>query len=266
MSEVRQKGSLANQSAEKMLTIIEYLAEKKQPMRLLHISKDLGINTSTALRFLTTLVNCGYAEQEEDTAKYYLTFKICAVANKVSSQINVREIAKPYMKQLSEIFGESVCLAVVQSMKVVYIEVVEGPGPDQMLRTMQRIGNIAPMHCTGIGKLFLTEYTDSEIDRFIESMGLNRFTEYTLTSKLQLVEELKQIKQRGYAYDNEECEIGARCVAFPIYDNLGKVIAGISVTGPANRLTNSYIEGRLQYLHQTTQDISYKMGFEIAKS
>lgn len=248
-----------NQSAGKVLRIMELLAEESEPMRLLDISNSLKINTSTTLRFLATLEKYGYVSQEKETLKYYLTFKICALANKISSGINIRDMVRPYLKQLSKTFGESACLAVEQDMKIVYIDVIEGP--DQMLRTMQRIGNIAPMHCTGIGKLFLLNYSESKIDRLIEREGLERFTENTLTSKQQLLDELDRIKELGYAYDNEECEIGARCIAFPIYDHTKKVIAGISVTGPTSRLTDAFIETRKVYLQKSVNEISQKNGY-----
>jgi len=257
----KTKSTQSNQSTEKLLAIVELLAENGAPMRLLDISKMLGINSSTALRFLTSLIRCGYAAQDEETSKYYLTFKICSIANKVSAHINVRDIANPYMKELSQIFGESVCLAIEQDMKVVYVDVVEGP--DQMLRTMQRIGNVAPMHCTGIGKLFLLDYTAQQIDHLVEVVGLKRFTEYTLTSKQQLLNELEVIHRQDYAYDNQECEVGARCIAFPVRDHTGKIIAGISVTGPIGRLTDSFVVSRLDYLRKSAHHISQKMGYNI---
>ena len=260
MERTQKTGTQPNQSAEKMLVILEYLAKQREPVRLLDISKALGINVSTVLRFLTALVNKGYAAQEEETSKYYITYKLCALANQISSHTDIRPVARPYMRQLSQMFGESVCLAIEENMQVVYIEIVEGPG--QMLRTMQRIGNVAPMHCTGIGKLLLLNYSESDLDRLIQIEGLKRFTDHTLTSKWQLQEELQKIREEGVAYDNEECELGARCVAGPIYDSEGKVIAGISVTGPLSRLTDEFIAQRLGAFKQILEEVSKKMGYK----
>lgn len=264
MEEKNSSGTKANQSTEKMLVILEYLARQREPVRLLDISKDLGVNVSTVLRFVTALVNKGYAVQDEETSRYYLTYKICALANRVSVKMDIRTIAKPYMEELSRIFGESVCLAVEDNQMVVYIEVVEGSG--QILRITQRIGNVAPMHCTGIGKLLLMNYTEAELDQLIQVKGLARFTDHTLTSKWQLREEIEVIRQRGYAYDDEECELGARCVAAPVYDTSGKVIAGISITGPANRLTDSFIKPRIPSLLNIVDTISRKMGYKAFES
>lgn len=260
MEKTQKTGTQANQSAEKMLVMLEYLAGQSEPIRLLDISKDLGVNVSTALRFLTALINKGYVTQEEGTSRYYMTYKICALANRVSVHMDIRSIVKPYMEQLSQLFGESVCLAIEESRKVVYIEVVEGSG--QMLRTMQRIGNVAPMHCTGIGKLLLLNYSDAELDQLIETEGLERYTEYTLVSKSQLTEELSKIRRQGVAYDNEECELGARCVAGPIYDSSGRVVAGVSVTGPTNHLADEFIAERLGEFRRIMEEISFKMGYK----
>lgn len=261
---LKQKPRQSNQSSEKVLSIIELLADRGEPMRLMDIAMALGYNASTVLRYLASLTQAGYVEQEPDTQRYYLTFKICAIANQVSSSVSVREIAHPLMKELSAVFNESVCLAVEQQMMVVYIDVAEGP--DQMLRTMQRIGNIAPMHCTGIGKLFLTQYTDEELDHFIAIKGMPPFTDRTITGKMQLLDELKKVGQCGYAMDDEECEIGARCLAYPIRDYAGKLIAGISVTGPSSRLTDAYVKGRMAYLEKTADEISKRLGYQQARS
>ena len=237
-------GVRSNQSSEKMLKILEFLARQREPIRLMDISKFLGINSSTVLRFLTSLVDNGYAAQDKETSRYYLTYKICALSNQVLENVDIRRIARPYMKD----------------MKVVYMEVVESP--NSTIRSMQRIGNIAPMHCTGIGKLLLFNYTEEDIDRLILKEGMPKFTEYTPTTKWELMELLKTAKKEGLAYDNEECEIGARCVAVPVYDSSGRVMAGISVTGPKTRLTDELIAPRLGELKRIVGKVSREMGYQ----
>ncbi|MCI8725758.1 MAG: IclR family transcriptional regulator [Hungatella sp.] len=253
-------GVRSNQSSEKMLKILEFLARQREPIRLMDISKFLGINSSTVLRFLTSLVDNGYAAQDKETSRYYLTYKICALSNQVLENVDIRRIARPYMKEISAMFGETVCLAVEKDMKVVYMEVVESP--NSTIRSMQRIGNIAPMHCTGIGKLLLFNYTEEDIDRLILKEGMPKFTEYTPTTKWELMELLKTAKKEGLAYDNEECEIGARCVAVPVYDSSGRVMAGISVTGPKTRLTDELIAPRLGELKRIVGKVSREMGYQ----
>lgn len=249
----------SNQSAEKALKILEYLAQQSEPVRLMDIAKNLGMNTSTTLRFLNTLIALEYAAQEEDTSKYYLTYKLVALGHQVNSNKPLQRIISPYLKKLSETINESVCLAIEHNHQVIYIDVVEGPR--QIVKAMQRIGNIAPLHCTGIGKLFLTEYSTTELDELIKEQGLQKFTEHTLTTKKELITEIEEVKKRGYAFDNEECEIGAKCIAFPIYDYQKKIIAGISVTGPAIRITDQFAEQWIPYIRQLSEEISRQFGW-----
>lgn len=249
-----------NQSAEKALRILEYLAEQNESMRLMDIASAMKMNNSTTLRFLTTLAMAGYVAQEEDTSKYYLTYKIVSLGHKVNEGKQLPRIVSPYLKRISETLKESVCLAIEQNTQVVYVDVQEGPS--QIVKAMQRIGNIAPLHCTGIGKLLLLNYSETQLDDLIRERGLQQYTQYTLTTKEALLYELNEVRQRGYAIDNEECEIGARCIAFPVYDYTQKIIAGISVTGPAIRITDAFASRWESYMKQMTQQISRQLGWE----
>ncbi|WP_254906493.1 IclR family transcriptional regulator [Clostridium tyrobutyricum] len=248
-----------NQSVERVFKIIELMSEYGEPMRLQTISQELNIPATTVLRFLYTLMQCGYVEQDRETLKYYLTLKICAISNKVKSNNQISYVAKPYLFSLSKIVKESVCLAIEKDMTIIYIDVVDGP--DQMLKTMQRIGNIAPMHCTGIGKLILLDKSEEDIDYMIENKGLTKFTDNTLITKESLMNELKEISKLGYAFDNEECEIGARCVAVPIKDYTGKIVAGISVTGSIFKITDEFVDKNIKYLFEASEKISSTLGY-----
>ncbi|MDR1439047.1 MAG: IclR family transcriptional regulator [Clostridiales bacterium] len=251
--------SAKNQSAEKALLVIEYLASgDNEPKRLQDIAAGLSMSNSTVFRFLQSLSQSGYVGQEPESSRYFLTTKICSVAYRVSSNLHVYDIAEPIMKRLADEFGESVCLAVEQDMAVVYVGVIKGPS--QMLRATQYIGNRAPMHCTGVGKLLLLNYSEQEIDRLIEQKGLPSLTPNTLTTKQALMAELGAARARGYAFDNEECEIGARCVAVPARDYTGKVAAAISVTGPIFRMSDSRIKSGLAALAESGRLLSAALG------
>ncbi len=259
MENEKTKLSLKNQSAVKALDIVELLADNVEPMRLLDISEQLKMNASTALRFLASLVACGYVQQNPDTLKYYLTFKICAIANKVSENIHLYDIAQPFMKRVADKYDESVCLAIEQDMTVVYIGVMQRP--DHMLRSMQRIGNRAPMHCTGVGKLLLLNHDEAYIDKMIESKGLTSFTSNTITTRQGLLDELAGARELDYAYDKEECEIGAHCIAVPIRDYTGKVIAAMSITGPTSRLTEEKMNEHIPFLLLQANELSELLGY-----
>lgn len=254
-----KKAPLANQSTEKALAILELLAQSPEPVRLRDLSLALSINASTALRFLTTFQNCGYVDQEPDTQRYYLTYKICRLANQVSSHTQLPSITHPYLQRLSEQFEEVLCVSVERDMTMVYVDVASGP--EQTLMSLQRVGNTSPMHCTGNGKLLLLNYGPEQLDEMIRRKGLARYTPNTITTREGLERELERIRREGFAYDNEECEIGVRCLACPIYDHTGKVAAGMSVTGPASRMTDEKLERIRGRLAEAARKISQAFGY-----
>lgn len=248
-----------NQSTEKIFRIMEFLAEQAEPCRLMDVATALDMNQSTALRFINTLVKLGYAAQEKSSSKYYLTFKICMLSNKIMRRITLSQIARPYMRELACAVRESACLAIEQQEQVVYIEIAEGP--QQVVRAMQRIGNIAPIYCTGIGKLFMLNKSREEIEHIFDTQPIIKFTENTITTKEGIFQELEQIRKNHYACDNEECEPGARCFAVPIYNADGKIVAGLSVTGPTVRLNQDFCEKNISVLQDTAKDISSQLGW-----
>ena len=259
--EIPKDTGIKNYSTIKAFDIIEYMAEQNnEPCRLYDLANNLSMNTSTVSRFLTSLKNCGYVQQDPLSLRYSLTLKICAIANKVSSNIRLFDIALPIMKEISVAVQESVCLAIEQDDSVVYIGTV--PGSDKILNTMQRIGNRAPMHCTGVGKVLLLNRTKNEIHRFVKDKGMAVYTQNTISTEEQLLKELEMVKANGYAFDNEECEMGARCISFPVMDYTGKIIAGISITGTVFRLSKEKIYQWLPYFSEKAKQLSGLLGYE----
>lgn len=225
----------SNQSVEKVLQIIETLAMNHGPMRLQDISEKLNIPGSTAMRFLKTLVQQNYVSQSPETLRYALTLKVCHIGDLAGAQFNIRDVARPALRELSARFGESSCLAIEENLSAVYLDVAEGA--DSILKVTQRIGKIAPLHCSGVGKSLLLSFSAENLDRLIAERGLPRLTDHTITTKEALLEELARIRQAGVSLDLEECELGASCIAAPIRDYTGRVAASISVTGPTSRMT-----------------------------
>lgn len=255
---MNEKLSKKNQSVEKVFQIIEIMAESKGSMRLQDISQKLLLPASTVLRFLNTLLTFGYVYQDAENLKYSLTMKFCQIGERIRLKISIIDIAKPFLIALTEKCHESTCLAIEDDMTVLYIDVIDGP--DKMLKTLQRIGKSAPLHCTGVGKLMLLNYNDEKINKYIREKGLSALTKNTITSKEQLLHELASIRALGYALDNEECEIGARCLAAPIKDFTGSTIACISVSGPVSRVSIDKINSIKDYVKEAAADISKRLG------
>lgn len=250
-----------NQSTDKVLAIMELLSFSNEPLRLLDIANELNYNSSTALRFLNSLEQNGYVYKNPDTLKYQMTYKLCGLANHISSNSDLVGMASGPIKSLSMELGECVCLAIEQDYSVIYIYVADGPG--QMLRTTHRIGYQAPMHCTGVGKVLLSDFPQYRLEEFFAAKELTSYTCNTITTKDGLLKELENIRRLGYAYDNEECELGARCISFPIRNYTNGIIASMSVTGPAARMSDEYISDRMQTMLETATSISGKLGYRL---
>jgi DNA-binding IclR family transcriptional regulator len=248
-----------NQSSDKLLNLLEVLSEQTEPLRLQDIARLCGMNASTTLRFLTALQQRRYVAQDAETARYYLTFKLCALAQNLTTFFDIRMAALPFLRNVAHAFAESCHLAIEDDMAVVYIEVVNA---NKTLMSTQYIGNVAPLYCTGVGKAFLTNYSPTELEQYIAAKKLPAYTEHTITDPEELKAELDRIRSAGYAVDDQECEIGARCVAAPIRDYTGKVKAGISVSGPAVRMTDAHIRIHLPSLLEAAGQISARMGWQ----
>lgn len=255
-----RSASGANRSTEKALVILETLARSVEPMRLSEIAQLLDYNQSTTLRFLSALMSSGYVAQEPETQRYYLTYKISRIANLHNSHQNIPGITHPYLVELSQIFSEFACISVEQQLSMVYIDVANTG--DQVLMSRQQVGNTAPMHCTGNGKLILSTYDEKRLTQFIEQVGLRQYTPNTITDGERLRAELADIRRAGFAVDNEECELGIRCIAYPIRDYTGQIIAGLSVTGPVGRMQEERIRDRKPEMERIARAISERLGYQ----
>ncbi|MDO5377041.1 MAG: IclR family transcriptional regulator [Clostridia bacterium] len=256
--QTQKKATGANLSVIKAFNLIEVMAYQPGPMRLQDIARLVGAPSSSVLRLLSSLMSMGYVNQNKDL-RYSLSLKFSLIGRLVSAQTDLHGIIHPHLIELEQICQESACMAIEQDMRVLYADVIHGP--DNLLKTTQYIGKTAPMHCTGVGKLLMTNYSDSDIDRYIETRGLHPYTEHTIKTKEELLDELTRIRSQGYALDDEECELGARCIAAPIYDYTKQVVACISVSGPVSRMSHDRLGDIrptiLEFSKQISETLSY---------
>ena len=254
-----EKLSKLNQSVEKVIQIIETMYRQGTPMRLQDIARKTSMPASTALRMVNTLLVYGYMDQDPVTLRYSLSLKFARIGDAVSSRFNLGQTAHPLLVELSRRCGESCCFGIESLREVLYTDVVDGP--DNMLCVMQRIGKRAPLHSTGIGKLLLLNYSREELHLLAEEKGLTRLTPNTLTTEEALAEQLELIRARGYALDDEECELGARCIAAPVRDHRGLVVGGVSISGPVTRLNHKRIDELIPVVEDTAAQLSRLMAY-----
>jgi DNA-binding IclR family transcriptional regulator len=254
------EGIKKNQSLRKALQILEGMTKIQTPARLQDIAKSLKMPQSTLLRFLNTFIDFGYMEQDPNTFCYYLTLKLADLGLRVQENFPFQSSLSKYVKQIANTFNEASSLCVERDMQMVYIATEEGQ--DRMLQALRRIGHIAPMHATGVGKLHLLNYSDAQLLELEQRRGLPKFTEHTITTLNGLKKELEWIRKNGYAMDNEECEYGVCCIAAPVRNFQGQVVAGLSLSTPVARLDKKKSDRIIRYLLDISIQASQELGWK----
>ncbi len=246
-----------NLSLNKALELLEIMVSYQRPFRLLDLANDSGLSTSTVHRFLKTYIDSGYVQQAKESKLYFMTLKLAGMGTICRQNYSLSNNLQSYLERITDHFKESSSLCIENDMNVVYIATQEGPA--RMLSTLSRIGKVAPMHCTGVGKIFLSQYTPERLALFMQTKGLPRFTEHTICDPLSMQKELNAIRERGYSWDNEECEVGARCLAVPVRDYTGSCVAALSFSCPVARFPEN--EDAVAFMKGISAEASRELGF-----
>jgi DNA-binding IclR family transcriptional regulator len=224
------------------------------------ISHELNLSSSTAYRLLSSLSSHRLIQLEESTGNYRLGIACLELSYAYHSKNEVRRVAMPELEKLRDTTKETVHLAVLDEIEIIYLEKLEGLFAIGIMSS--RVGKRAPAYCTGIGKALIA-YEDSELIRIHFREGnLKIFTENTIADLDRLLEHLQKVRQRGYAVDVGEHESEVRCIAAPIFDQNGKAIAAISVSGPKKRMDPvERNEKLIEKTMETANTISAKLGY-----
>jgi IclR family transcriptional regulator, KDG regulon repressor len=245
-------------SVSRALDIIALVGMKKGGLGVTEIANQIDINKSSVFRTLSTLVQYGYIEQDRETGKYKLGYKFLDVSSKLLESIDLRTEAKPFLQELEQRTNEVIHLVVIDQGEVVYIEKLEGT---ETLRTHSKVGKRAPMHCTSVGKAILAYLPEHDVLAILDRKGMPYHTDLTITSKGALLQELKEIRLRGYSLDLEENEYGITCIAAPVFDHLGKVVAAVSISGPTTRMTKDRLNQLGPIMIKTSKELSARLGY-----
>jgi DNA-binding IclR family transcriptional regulator len=242
------------QVIERMMHLLDVLARHPEPANLKQLATETALHPSTAHRILGVMVASRLVDRIEP-GTYRLGIRLVELGNLVKSRINVRQEALPHMLALQQALGEAVNLCVRDADEVVYVERTT-PG-SSMMRVVQIIGTRAPLHITAVGKVFLAEDGAAAWQAYAERTGLPRYTDQTLTDGERLVHELEKVRADGYAYDNEEAEKGVSCIAAGIHNDEGRLVAGLSVSAPSDRLNREWTGS----VRETALKISRALGY-----
>lgn len=246
------------QSLDRAIQILEVLGNNPSGMGVSELSRVVNLPKSTVHRILDTLLQKGYVEKNSEKEKYKLGLKIVELSNKILANMELRSEARPYLEELMNYVNEVVHLCVLRDGEMVYIDKVECPNP---IRMYSQIGRRIPVHCTAVGKATLAFLPKDEVIKILEMKGMPRKTQNTITDLQQLLNHLEEVRRLGYAVDDIEHEEGIRCVAAPIFDGTGQVVAAISVAGPDFRITIERIPELADKVRKVAQKISQRLGY-----
>jgi len=243
--------------------ILDCFGFDHQELSVSEIGAKTGLHRSTAHRILMALEYNDLIKQNPSTGKYHLGIKLFKLGHQAVSQLNLREICRPFLSRLMNDTKETIHLAVLDDDQVLYLDKVEGP---HALRMPSRVGRYIPTYCTSLGKAMLSCLDDQEVKSILRRQTLKPHTENTVKNINQLLADLRSVRKRGYAVDNEEIEIGLRCVGAPLRDYTGGMVGAISVAAPSARLSekNTPVIGRM--VIAIAAEISEQLGFEKPKT
>ncbi len=242
------------QVIERLFLLLEVLAKNGQAMSLKEISEAAKLHPSTTHRILNDLTIGRFVERPE-AGTYQLGMRLLELGTLVKDRLNVRDLALGPMRELHRLIQQPVNLSVRQGDEIIYIE--RAYSERSGMQVVRAIGGRAPLHLTSVGKLFLASDDIARIRAYATRTGLPSQTRNSLTQLHQLERELQEAQKSGVARDNEELELGVRCIAAGVRDDQGKLVAGLSISAPASRMDESW----LPKLQSTANEISKALGY-----
>jgi DNA-binding IclR family transcriptional regulator len=246
------------QVLDRALAALEVLAARQRDCGLAELCKALKLHKSTVHRLMMVLEQHRLVEKSPETGAYHLGLKLFEFGSKAIAALDPRRHARPYLDRLQAEVGETVFFCTLDDGQVLYLEKVES---QQSVRTACTVGSRAPAYCTAVGKAMLAELPEAEVNDIIRRSGLKPVTPNTITTATALKAELRTVRSRGYAIDNEEKEPGLRCLSAAVRGHSGKLLAAISVSGPAFRITKERLPAIGQVVMRAAQDLSAEFGY-----
>ena len=245
----------AIQVLDRMMSLLDALADSDEAQSLKRLSELTDLHPSTAHRILNDMVACRLVERA-DSGTYRLGLKLLELGNLVKARLSVRDAAQLPMRALHKLTGQTVNLSVRQGDEIVYID--RAYSERSGMQVVRAIGGRAPLHLTSVGKLFLADDDAVKLKSYVSKTGLNGHTQNSISDLTQLEKELDLVKSLGHARDDEELELGVSCMAAAILDDTGKLVAGLSLSAPTERMQDEWLKS----LKDTAMQISKSLGYK----
>ncbi len=258
----RDKSNYIIQSVAHALDVLEEFKGDAIELGVTELSKKLKLHKNNIFRLLATLEARGYIEQNKSTENYRLGLKSLELGQTFIRQMGLLRQARPTLEELAARANETSYLAIMRSQDVIYLDVVEA---NQTVRVASRVGLRLPPFCTAVGKVLIASDSEEELRKKLPE-HLEKRTDKTITDSKALIEHLKKVHKQGFALDDEEYEEGVRCIAAPVRDYTGNVVAAISISGPAMRMTDKKIvDDLVMAVREGGEEVSRRLGFNVGQ-
>jgi len=255
----REKDTYTIQSIHNALNLLEEFKGDRDELGVTELSNRLNLHKNRVFRILATLEAKGYIEQNKATENYRLGLKSLELGQAFIKQLGLVRQAMPFLKEIVKQCNEMAYIGTIRQGSAVYLDVEES---NQMVKVANRVGWRLPIHCTAIGKAQIAFVSEEELEKLGVLDNMNKFTENTIVDKAAFIKHLKDVAKRGYALDNEEYNPGVRCVGVPLRDYTGRVVGGISVSGPSFRMTDEVLKEKIiPVIKATGEKVSKRLGF-----
>lgn len=252
--------SESGNSIERTLSILEIVSHNSNGMSNSDISRRLKIPKSSASYILRVLENRSYLIREKETGKYRLGLKLMSLTRDMLTHLDVRKIARPIMEDFVKKVKLPMHLAVLDNGRAVYVEKVEA---ESFVKMDIWVGHRLPVHTTAIGKILVSQMTDKEVTDILDLRGMERKTPKSITTQKKYLAELNKVRKFGFAIDNEENSLGVRCVAAPVFDSNGKIIAALGTSSTIMQIDEGHLPKVLEIVKNSALKISSQMGYQI---
>lgn len=255
----KEKSEYIIQAVSHALDLLEQFHGEVDELGVTELSKRLKLHKNNVFRLLATLESRGYIEQNRATENYRLGLKSLELGQTFIKQMGLLRQAKPILEKLVGACNETSYVAIFKDGYIVYLDVVE---TDLTVRVVSRVGSRLPAYCTASGKVHLAHMSDEEVDALLPAKELKAYTPNTVVDRDKIKQELRKVAEAGYAIDDEEVDLGVRCIAAPIRDYTRRIVGAVSISGPAMRFSDERLEKELIPLAiQAGEELSTRLGY-----
>jgi DNA-binding IclR family transcriptional regulator len=247
------------QSIARAFAIAEEIARNREGIGLAELSKRVGLHNSTTFHLVKTMVQLGYVSQLADSRKYRIGRRMFTLAAGALDEIELVSVATPILEKLTGETGEYSHFAIRSGEQIVVVAKTAGSGIFQMV---DRTGAVRPAHATALGKALLAALSPSQLERYLQTCELRKFTAKTIVEQDALLREIEEVRRKGLAFDDGEFDPEARCVAVPVRDFTGRVAGAIGMSGPMWRLSLQALQEKSKYVREAAVELSAELGFQ----